>query len=252
MKTLVAITVLFGLTTCHTPRKHATSPDSIRLVSFNIYKCQRGENAVVAQIRDKNPAVACLQEVRIEDHDRLAARLGMYHVFQNHRNYPSEGVAIYSRTPLANVKPVIDPDGRTCALFADTTIAGRRVTIASVHLVATQHLKDVARSDRMRGTEIALIKQAWKDRGGGPIVIAGDFNQIPMGGNYKAMRDGFIDALAKLNQTDNTLGDGLLRARVDYFLIDRQSWKPIDGGTGPAGASDHLLIWFDATLAKEF
>lgn len=248
MKILIAIIASLALTTCHTPRQHATSPDSIRLVSFNIYKCQRGEDAVVAQIREKNPAVACLQEVRVEDHDKLAERWGMYHVFQNHRNYPKEGVAIYSRTPLSNVKPVIDPDGRTCALFADTTIAGRRVTVVSVHLVATQRIRDLARSDRMRGTEIGLIKQAWKERGGGPIIIAGDFNQIPMGGNYKTMRDGFIDALAKLNQTDDTLGDGLLRARVDYFLLDPQSWKPLAGGTGSAGASDHLLIWMDATL----
>jgi len=246
MKCVIAIVAALVLTTCHTPRQHATSPDSTRFVSFNIYKCQRGEGAVVAQIREKNPAVACLQEVRVEDHDKLAERLGMYHVFKNHRNYPNEGVAIYSRTPLTNVKPMIDPDGRTCALFADTSIAGRRVTIASVHLVATQHLRDVNRSDRMRGTEIALIKQAWKDHGGGPIIIAGDFNQIPMGGNYKAMRDGLTDALATLKQTDNTLGDGILRARVDYFLIDPKSWRPISGGTGAPGASDHLLIWMDA------
>jgi endonuclease/exonuclease/phosphatase (EEP) superfamily protein YafD len=226
----------------------AKADQRIRAVQYNIYKCQRGHEAIVNEIRRMSPDVAFFQEVRVEDWQQLGRELGMSVAFERHKNYPNEGVAIFSRTRLTNVHPVFDPDGRLCALFADTTLpGGRRVTLVSVHLQASQKWTPTAlsASDRMRGTEIALVRQAWRDRGSPPVLIGGDFNQLPMGRNYAAMRESFRDALAELNRKDTTLGDGVLRARVDYLLY-AGDWRIERGDVAKPGASDHRMIWLDA------
>ena len=245
--------VLLMLLACAGCGGHAScagtkSDGTVRVVSYNIHKCQRGYDAIVNEIRAMSPDVAFCQEVRLEDADRLGESVGLRVEFWRHKNYPNEGVAIFSRTRLENVKPVFDPDGRLCALFADTTLAGgRRVTLVSVHLQASQRWTPGAlgATDRMRGTEIGLIQQTWRDRGSPPVLIGGDFNQLPMGRNYDAMRETFRDALAEIDRKGATLGDGVLKARVDYLLY-AGGWKIEKGDVARQGASDHRMIWIDA------
>jgi endonuclease/exonuclease/phosphatase family metal-dependent hydrolase len=221
---------------------------AIRFASYNTFKSNRGRDKVLADIRSKSPDIVFLQEVpTIDLPEETARQLGMHHAFRKHTNYPSEGVAIYSRWPLSNVAPVIDKNGRACALFADVEVDGRTFTVASVHLEATtkRTVGNLLWSDRVRGEEIALIRKTWADRGSHPIIIAGDFNQIPVGGNYSAMTSNLKDALNWIGKPSPTLGEGNVRLRVDYFLCSKE-WKPLDGGVVVSDASDHDMIWLEA------
>jgi len=220
---------------------------AIRFASYNTFKSNRGRDKVLADIRSKSPDIVFLQEVPTELPDETARQLGMHHAFRKHVNYPSEGIAIYSRWPLRNVAPVVDKNGRTCALFADVEVDGRSFTVVSVHLEATtkRTVGNVLWSDRVRGEEIALIRKTWSARGSHPIVIAGDFNQIPAGFNYSAMTSDLKDALGWIGKPSPTLGDGNVRLRVDYFLCSKE-WKPLDGGVVVSDASDHDMIWIEA------
>src|SRR5205823_6038903 len=144
--------------------------------------------------------------------DDMARQLGMNTAFRKHGNYPVEGIAICSRFPLENVSAVTDRHRRTCAVFADTIVSGRRFTVAVVHLQPTTSLSPdrVMWSDRTRGAEVQLIQQAWVRRGSRPVVIGGDFNQVPVGANYQALTGWLADSLARLGRTQPTLGDGFL------------------------------------------
>jgi endonuclease/exonuclease/phosphatase family metal-dependent hydrolase len=219
---------------------------AIRFASYNTFKSNRGRDKVLADIRSKSPDIVFLQEVPTELPDETARQLGMNHAFRKHVNYPSEGVAIYSRWPLRNVAPVVDKNGRTCALFADVEVDGRSFTLVSVHLEATtkRTVGNLLWSDRVRGEEIALIRKTWSDRGSHPIVIGGDFNQIPVGGNYSAMTSDLKDALNWIGKPSPTLGEGNVRLRVDYFLCSKE-WQPLDGGVVVSDASDHDMIWLE-------
>src|SRR5688572_12637387 len=171
---------------------------TVRFASYNTFKSSRGRELVLADIRAKSPDVVFLQEMPTDLAAETARALGMHHAFHKHVNYPVEGIAIYSRWPLENVKPVVDNAGRTCALFADVQVEGRAFTVATVHLQATSkaRLGNVLWSERVRGEELSLIRKTWVDRGSRPIVIGGDFNQIPIGLNYSKMTTGLKDALA--------------------------------------------------------
>ena len=175
----------------------------------------------------------------------------MHHAFHKHVNYPSEGIAIYSRWPLQNVASVVDKGGRTCGLFADTQVDGRGFTLATVHLQATSKASvgNALWSERVRGAELELIRKTWAERGSRPIIIGGDFNQISIGPNYSKMTVGLKDALAWIGKSSPTLGEGDVRLRVDYFLCSRE-WRPTDGGVVASDASDHDLIWMNATAAE--
>ena len=220
---------------------------TIRFASYNTFKSQRGRDKVLADIRSKSPDIVFLQEVPGELADETARQLGMQCAFRKHVNLPSEGIAIYSRWPLQNVAAIVDNPGRTCGLFADMQIEGRSFTVATVHLQATSNasIGNVLWSDRMRGEEIALIRKTWHDRGSHPIIIAGDFNQIPVGSNYASMTSGLKDALNWIGKPSPTLGEGNVRLRVDYFLCSKE-WRPLDGGVVTSDASDHDMIWLDA------
>ena len=218
-------------------------PDQpVRVVSYNILKGDRGRDRILDEIRRLGGDVVLLQEVKTDQAEGLARDLGMHVAFRSHPNLPSEGLAVLSRYPLRDVTPVIDAAGRTCAIFADAVADGKRFIAASVHLQATSSLGSVFKADRIRGEEIQLIHNEWKRRGGYALVIAGDFNQIPMGGNYRAVTTGLIDVLDELGKDGSTLGDGILRARVDYILCSNE-WRAVEGGVGKNGASDHRPIW---------
>src|SRR5688572_16597241 len=95
---------------------------SVRFASYNTLKSSRGRDKILADIRAKSPDIVFLQEVPTELGDPTARDLDMHHAFHKHVNFPSEGIAIYSRWPLTSVAPVVDNAGRTCGLFADTQI----------------------------------------------------------------------------------------------------------------------------------
>jgi endonuclease/exonuclease/phosphatase (EEP) superfamily protein YafD len=231
-----------------TPATWGPPARTVRFASYNTFKSSRGRDAVLADIRSKSPDIVLLQEVPVELPEETARALGMYHAFRKHLNYPGEGIAIYSRWPLQNIQPVVDKGGRTCGLFADIAMDGTTFTVATVHLTATTKasLGNVLWSENVRGEQLSLIRKAWADRGSHPVIIAGDFNQVPIGLNYSKMTAGLKDSLAWIGKSSPTLGDGKTRLRVDYFLCSKE-WKPLDGGVVVSDASDHDMIWMDIT-----
>ena len=254
---ITLLLVLFMVTGCDTkpaaPKVWGAPTRAVRFASYNTLKSSRGRELVLADIRSKSPDVIFLQEVPTDLAAETARALRMHHAFHKHVNYPVEGVAIYSRWPLENVKEVVDNAGRTCALFADVQVDGRAFTVASVHLQATSKARvgNVLWSEGVRGEELSLIRKTWADRGSRPIVIGGDFNQIPIGLNYSKMTGGGLkDALAWIGKSSPTLGEGNVRLRVDYFLCSKE-WLATDGGVVESNASDHDLIWMEAKSADD-
>ena len=99
-----------------------------------------------------------------------------------------------------------------------------------------------------RSREISNLRDAWRARGSPPIIIGGDFNQLPVGNNYAAMQQDWTDALASLGKTDATFKDKLLRTRIDYFLLSK-GWSAHDGGVVQSEASDHRPVWMEVSAS---
>jgi endonuclease/exonuclease/phosphatase family metal-dependent hydrolase len=220
----------------------------LRFMSWNIYKCNNGRDTVKAQFTTLQPDFVFVQELLVKDRHTLPAELGMHSVFAAHKNFPDEGIAILTKHRLDSVKTLFDDEGRAFALVADATVDLRRFTVASVHLTAMTSLRELSKSDRQRRNQLDQLIAHWKSNGSAPIVIGGDFNQIPLGSNYGLMKRTFNDAIATLAKDEYTC-DQVVKVRLDYLLCTSE-WNAMDGGTGPAGASDHRPIWITAKSAS--
>ena len=231
----------------------------IRIASFNVLHLQRGFDAVVNEIRAVNPDFVLLQEVESRDVVGLARALGMqqYHhpnAYERSGNLDGPkatwGNVIFSKHPLYEAGPIPNPGDGSFGVWATSVIDRQKFVIANVHLSATWNANPVhvKQSGEYRSKEIANLLNAWRGRGRPPIVVAGDFNQIPFGNNYAAMTEHFNDALAGRGKNDMTFRAGLLSTRIDYVLTSPE-WRAADAGIIASGASDHRLIWADVVSA---
>ncbi len=231
----------------------------VRFVSYNILHNQRGKDAILAEIQRLEPDFVLLQEVESRDVDEMARRLGMRSAYEGRVYYPSEnlagrraswGNAILSKHPLYEAESIPTPGGGSFGVWAAAVVDGKKFYVGSVHLSATWRVSvshASAQAYRRQG-ELRYLLGAWEADRKPPIVVGGDFNQLPLGNNYYEMTRHWTDALAALGKTDNTFKSGLLvRTRIDYLLSSRE-WQPQEGGVVNTDASDHRPIW--VTLEK--
>ena len=227
----------------------------LRFVSYNILHDQRGLDRVAAEIAKLQPDFIFLQEVESADCAALAKAVGMEANFYPRLYETSVNLAgpraswgnlILSRHPLYNAASIPNPGGGSFGVWADAVVDGKKFVVADVHLSATWNAKPahIKESGENRNRELSNLVAAWTKRGSPPIVVAGDFNQISMGNNYAVMTQEWTDAMATLGHTGATFGEGFLKTRIDYFLTTKD-WKPVNGGIGNTGASDHRPIWID-------
>ncbi len=224
----------------------------LRFVSYNILHNQRGLEKVAAEIKRLEADFVFLQEVEAADALPLAVALGMQanyypQCYQTSVNLAGPGASwgnlILSRHPLYAADSIPNPGGGSFGVWAEAVIDGKRFVVADVHLSATWNANPihVKKSGENRNKELSNLIAAWKARGSPAIVVGGDFNQIPMGNNYSLMTQHWTDAFAQLGQTGTTFGEGMLKTRIDYFLVS-PGWNPTSCTIAASDASDHRPI----------
>jgi len=221
----------------------------VKVASYNILHNQRGIDRVIVEIRKLDPDFVLLQEVERRDLSALTEALqslpAIYHASENLAGGGATwGNAILSKHRLYEAGSIPNAGGGSFGVWGTAVIDGRKFVVANVHLSATwnakpSHLKE---SGENRWKELSNLVKAWQDKGSPPILVGGDFNQIAMGNNYALMTREWSDVLAGLGKNENTFGEGLIRTRIDYFLVSKE-WTAPDGGVVQSDASDHRPIW---------
>jgi len=229
----------------------------ITVVSYNILHNQRGLPAVIAEIQKLQPDIVCLQEVEKNDLSRMTELLGtypaIYHPSENLADpHASWGNAICSRLPLYDAGTIPNPGGGSFGVWATalTPADNHKFQIACVHLSATWNANPahLIESANNRWKELTNLSEAWRQLGSPPILIAGDFNQIPLGNNYALMTKEWSDALQQLGAAQPTFTGTPIQTRIDYFLLSKE-WHATAGNAVNSNASDHKPIWLTAGAA---
>jgi endonuclease/exonuclease/phosphatase family metal-dependent hydrolase len=225
----------------------------LKVVSYNILHNQRGAEGVVQALEKIDADFILLQEVEHAHIVDLAAALGLEKYYLSGAYQPSANLAgadaswgncILSKYPLFEAGSIPNPGGGSFGIWAVALVDDRKFLIADVHLSATWNANPlhITQSGENRSRELTALFDAWHARGAVPMIVGGDFNQLPAGNNYAQMTRQTSDALASLGKTATTFAAGLLHTRIDYVLLTPQ-WKAIDGGIGDGDASDHSPIW---------
>ena len=250
--TIVTLLVLFASST---PGK------TIRVMTYNIHVGVGMDKKLdlprIAEVINKQHAdLVGLQEVdrgvertgRIDEIAELAKLTKMDYAFAFNLKYQGGqyGVAILSRFPIRATDHHLYKNLREAErrgfIRAEVLIGGRVVNFVTTHL-------DYQYEDG-RVYEAEQLLSGLEDVKG-PLIVVGDFNDIPAGGAYKLMSGKFADAWME----SHAAGEGLSypadkpAKRIDYILprIDdsikaKRAWIP------ETLASDHVPVVADLEI----
>ena len=227
----------------------------MRTVTFNIQHGAKGLDAVAEFVDGLVPDIVFLQEVDrgcrrsggVDQVADLATRLTLEWAFAEAFPFDggSFGVAILSRSPLANVRSIGLPhpsprrhDGTGEPRVLLTARLGS-LTVATTHL----GLSAAERIDQARKIRETLESM-------GPVILGGDLNEGPNGGVLTRWSGWLADSFRQA-------GGGEIRtgppdrpdARIDFILHSAGAPTPNAAIIGPWGASDHRAVIVDFAQA---
>jgi len=241
---------------------HASaSSQTLRVMTYNIHvgigmDKKLDLKRIAAVIKAEDPDLVGLQEVdrgvqrtqRIDEIVELAKLTRMDYAFAFNLEYQGGqyGVAILSRLPIKATEHRIFKNLREAErrgfILAEVSFHGRRLNFVTTHL-DYQH-------DDGRLFETQQLLEALKDVKN-PLIVVGDFNDIPGGHSYKLMRDDFDDAwmLGGGTETGFSYPADKPTKRIDYVFTRRNDrMRTKRAWVVNTLASDHIPVVADLDI----
>ncbi|MBC7826402.1 MAG: endonuclease/exonuclease/phosphatase family protein [Chitinophagaceae bacterium] len=221
---------------------------------------QSHRKAMLALIKSQDADILCLQEFFefetsnfYEPNIPAVKAMGYpYYYFVPHyfryRGAYRMGVAIFSKHPITDtaVVPYKQNSAADNLVYADISVGGKIIRLMTTHLqsvrfnpVDYEGINNIANTDdnalEASKTILSKIIRAYRSRSGQaeqvreeidksphPVIICGDFNDVPNSYTYFTIRgdltDAFIAKGAGIGKTLRILGPTL---RIDYILADK-------------------------------
>jgi endonuclease/exonuclease/phosphatase family metal-dependent hydrolase len=241
---------------CATSSAEAKAPSKFRVMSYNIHHGEGLDGKVdleriAALIKQEGADIVALQEVdkgveRTKRRDlpaELSVLTGMTCIFSNNYSFQGGeyGNAVLTRFPVKSWTnthyKMLRPGEQRGILQLKLDVRGREVMFMNTHI---DHRPDD--SERLLNTE--TISQLFTNYSGTPIVLCGDFNDVPESRVYEKLAALFVDSWKAAGS-----GPGLTipaespKKRIDYIWISRGGpITPLRMWVPNSQASDHLPI----------
>lgn len=221
----------------HRPDANA---DGLKVMSYNIgnsrFKLFKKKNAPhIAKFRKlietQSPDIICVQE----RHPKL---LSAYkEIFKGYRLFPDKilGTAIYSKYPIVKTGNIPFHTDFHNATWADIDVNGQVIRVYNAHL-SSNHVPNLAYNVKEIMDESWLILKKYNEhaqkrvgqleqlmdhaaKAEHPVIICGDFNDVPQSYIYRRISEKFQDAFLKVgNGLVQTLRSRLVGLRIDYLF----------------------------------
>ena len=213
---------------------------------------------IAGVINQQHPDLVGLQEVdrgvertqRIDEIAELAKLTKMEYAFAFNLKYQGGqyGVAILAKSPILATDHHLYLNTREAErrgfIRAEIRIGGRLINFVTTHL-------DYQYEDG-RVYEAQQLLAAMKDVKG-PLIVVGDFNDVPAGEAYRLMHESFDDAwhLSKPNDEGFSYPADKPAKRIDYIFVRqadgirvKRTWIP------ETLASDHVPVLADLEVGS--
>ena len=227
----------------------ALTTTPLRVMALNISTSNAGYGQVVDLIRERQPDLVFMSEVREDLLAVLREELtDSYPYLHAEPSRMTLGVAFLSRQPFVKVETIM-PGGRGRRyLRAEIAWQGQPVTIVGIHPLPPMTGEWAASRD----SEIALMGQV-ANAATQPFILLGDLNASPWSQSMRGLL-----ASTDLRYAMQGYGVGLtwrlagvlLGAPLDYILVS-PAWHVVDYVEGGDIRSDHIPIQADLTLVQE-
>lgn len=266
-------------------RKKAEKPLKIATLNaqlFGVYQNRWFFDTVVDQISLHNFDVVCLQEVfatkDLEDHVRSIRKNGQFKMYSLYRlttgrNY---GMVILTKQKIIR-SGRIDFAGNTgnMAMYADIlTEAADTIRVYNIHLQSIRFRKtdyDFVNGVEKQGQSnleqgkglIRRMREAYVKRAVQaeevarhmkicpyPMMVCGDFNDVPLSYAYQTVSKGLFDAFREAGRgIERTYKGPFPSFRIDYILYSRKFYCT-SYQSSSAVPGDHKLIWAELETAS--
>lgn len=244
-----------------------------RMISLNCHGfVERGERIQPAEAADflatLSPDFLCLQEYPFAAGqassfaEAIQAATGLKHYYR----HKGGGLAIFSRYPLQNGNGHFFANNANGYLYADADTPAGKLRIFNIHLqtnaisrMASQVAEegDLQRRDtwltikgmltrygRSAKRRIPQINEIMNlvDKSPHPVVLCGDFNEVPASYTYRSLSTKLADAFIESGWgIGATYAGPLPGLRIDYIMHDRQ-WPASSFKTESVPFSDHRAV----------
>jgi endonuclease/exonuclease/phosphatase family metal-dependent hydrolase len=225
---------------------------------FDLYNWRKNKQSLgefYRFIRTVSPDIACFQEYFTSTngtfpvHDSLMQNQGFTHAhiafssqLNNGHNF---GIATYSRFPIINKNDIHFPNTHNMAIVTDVKIEDDTLRIINCHLESVKFLKedyifidslpvlnDKARIKGAKGvmhrlknaSQIRAVQTReiirMMDESPYPIMLCGDFNDVPASYTYQSLSKGFTDSFKQFYiGMGGTFPRFFPALRIDYILF---------------------------------
>lgn len=241
---------LYALPT-HTLDTTIEQPNLLKIGSYNISQLNRinhleGEKKEARKIEFKNFLehhdldILCLQEVSLRNMDDIRRSLDIA-TFFHHDNY----TGIISKYPITRNGTIKDDKDKTFAVWSDIEKGDTTYRVYSAYLQSNLITKDASQlikagdlqepktwervklilgkykaAIQFRAEDIILLKSHIRDSPH-PVILAGDFNDVPHSYIYNQLSTGLFDTFHFSKGMQSTYGGDIPLLRIDYILVSR-------------------------------
>lgn len=218
-------------------------------------------NMVIQYIIDQKADIVCLQEFSASNNKEHLTHTDLLKIFKDYKykhiyykvdkGWSNFGVATFSKYPIVNKKLIDFESDQNSAIYSDIKIGEKVVRVFNCHLESnkiTEKDKVLAREltndikenldasdlkvttallkNRLGPAYVLRAKQADKVAGlikesSKNIIVAGDFNDVPLSYAYRKVKGELEDAHDEFSMGPGwTYDESIFRIRIDFILHD--------------------------------
>lgn len=235
-------------------------------------------NEAAREIEEINPDILCLQEAPSTDyyHQDSINKAFAYLPYKI-QSYRTDylPMAIYSRYPITPVDTIYYKDSYNLSIIADIDINGKKIRVINNHLQTTsvnEHrgfIMDSKMSLKSRLRELKLflytMKENYRKRRNQvnlisneienspyPILVCGDFNDIPSSYTYKTIRKSLTDSFWVAGSGYQYTFRYLLKMlRIDY-IFHSKDFISLKNYSPEFSYSDHNMVVWEGKYSHDY
>lgn len=225
--------------------------NGLKIATYNVAMFGRETSGfmaqdILAEMRRENVDILCMQEYNDQSGEKKNSDS-----YRDYFPYMAQGrddMVIYSRYPITQSKTLLFEDTNNSAMWADVDVKGMDVRVFNVHLETTGinrtlHVagkmmaqnREVSNSRILQaiygnymmglyfrsGQAIEISNEKAKSKN--PVILCGDFNDVPYSFVYNTMLGNMVDGFKECGSGwMYTFRGGKKAVRIDYIFHDEE------------------------------
>ncbi len=253
----------------------AEEQNGLKIASYNVAMFNRETSGflaqdILAEMRRQKVDVLCMQEYNDISGDKKNS--DSYKEYFPYMAVGRDDMVIYSRFPITGSKAILFEDTNNSAMWADVEIKGHDFRIFNVHLQSTGINRTLHQADKLMkqnheisnnrllstiygnymlgmmfrtGQAVTVANEKRNSRH--PVILCGDFNDVPYSYVYNTMLGDMVDGFKECGSGWMYTFRGKKAVRIDYIFHD-QKIKGLSYYKSDLTYSDHYPVFMKIAL----